>query len=66
MIRFAGRFSMLKVAAALAAVMILISTGWAAASIYEKFFTKVSVILERSPTQECEASGWQEPVRRSK
>ncbi len=52
MIRFAGRFSMLKVAATLAAVMILIGTGWAAAMIYEKFFTKVSVILERSPTRE--------------
>ena len=52
MIRFAGRFSMLKVAATLAVVMILIGTGWAAAKIYEKFFTKVSVILERSPTQE--------------
>ena len=52
MIRFAGRFSMLKVAATLAGVMILIGTGWAAAMIYEKFFTRVSVILERSPTQQ--------------
>jgi hypothetical protein len=52
MIRFAGRFSRLEVAATLAAVMILIGTGWAAAKIYEKFFTKVSVILERSPTRE--------------
>ncbi len=52
MIRFAGRFSVLKVAAGLAAVMILIGTGWAAAMIYEKFFTKVAVILERSPMRE--------------
>ncbi len=52
MIRFAGRFSMLKVAATLAAVMILIGTGWAASKIYEKFFTKVSVTLERLPTRE--------------
>jgi len=52
MIRFAGRFSMLKVAATLAAVMILIGTGWAAEKIYQKFFTKVSVTLERSPTRE--------------
>ncbi len=52
MIKFAGRFSMLKVTATLAAVMILICTGWAAAKMYEKFFTKVSVTLERSPTQE--------------
>ncbi len=52
MIRFAGRFSMLKLAATLAAVMILIGTGWAAAKIYENFFTKVSVILERTPTRE--------------
>jgi len=52
MIRFAGRFSMLKVAATLAAVMILIGTGWAAAMFYQKFFTRVSVILERSPTQQ--------------
>ncbi len=52
MIRFAGRFSVLKVAAGLAAVVILIGTGWAAEKIYEKFFTKVSVILERSPMRE--------------
>ena len=52
MIWFAGRFSMLKVAAGLAAGMILIGTGWAAAMIYEKFFTRVSVILERSPTRQ--------------
>ena len=52
MIRFAGRFSMLKVAATLAAVMILIGTGWGAEKMYQKFFTKVSVTLERSPTRE--------------
>jgi len=51
MIRFAGRFSVLKAAAGLAAVVILIGTGWAAAMIYEKFFTKVWVTLERSPTR---------------
>jgi hypothetical protein len=52
MIRLAGRFSMLNVAATLAAVMILIGTGWAAAKIYEKFFTKVSMTLEQSPMRE--------------
>ena len=52
MIKFAGRFSKLKVAATLAAVMILIGTGWAAEKMYQKFFTKVSVTLERSPTRE--------------
>ncbi len=52
MTRFAGRFSVLKATAALAAVVILIGTGWAAEKIYEKFFTRVSVILERSPTRE--------------
>ena len=52
MLKFADRFSMLKVAATLAAAMILISTGWAAEKMYQKFFTKVSVTLERSPTRE--------------
>ncbi len=52
MIRFVGGFSTLKVAATLAAVMILIGTGWAAEKMYEKFFTKLSVTLERSPTRE--------------
>ena len=52
MIKFAGRFSMLKVAAMLAAVMILICTGWGAEKMYQKFFTNVSVTLERSPTRE--------------
>jgi hypothetical protein len=52
MIRFAGKFSMLKVAAMLAAVMIFIGTGWGAEKMYQKFFTKVSVTLERSPTLE--------------
>ncbi len=52
MIRFAGRFSILKAAAALTAVVILVGTGWAAEKIYHKFFTKVSVTLERSPTRE--------------
>jgi hypothetical protein len=52
MIRFAGRFSMLKVAATLAVGLILIGSGWAAEKIYEKFFTKVSVTLERSPARE--------------
>ncbi len=52
MIRFAGRFSMLKVAAMLAAVMILICTGWGAEKMYQQFFTKVSVTLQHSPTRE--------------
>ncbi len=52
MIKFAGRFSMLKVAATLAAVMILICTGWGAEKMYQKFFNKVSVTLEHSPTRE--------------
>jgi len=52
MTSFARRFSMLKVAAALAVVAILISTGWAAEKIYQKFFSDVSVTLERWPTRE--------------
>ena len=52
MITIAGRFSMLRVAATLAVAMILIGTGWAAEKIYQKFFTQVSVTLERSPTGE--------------
>jgi hypothetical protein len=60
MMRFAGRFSMLKVAATLAAVIILIGTGWGAEKMYQKFFTKVSVTLERSPTRE-----WKTPDGRN-
>ena len=52
MFRFARRFSMLRVAAGLAAVVILIGTGWAAERLYEKFFTRVSVILEQSHKRE--------------
>ena len=52
MIKFAGRVSMLKVAAMLAAVMTLICTGWGAEKMYQKFFTNVSVTLEHSPTGE--------------
>ena len=51
-IMFAGRFSMLKVAATLAAVMILICTGWGAEKMYQKFFSQVSVTLERPQTRE--------------
>ena len=63
MIRFAGRFSVLKVAATLAAVTILIGTGWGAEKMYQKFFTKVSVTLERPPTQSG-SSGRQEPIHK--
>jgi hypothetical protein len=52
MIRFAGGFSQLKVAAALAAVIILIGTGWAAERIYQMFFTKIWVTLEGAPMSE--------------
>ena len=52
MISFAGRFSMLRVAAILAAAIILIGTGWGAEKMYQKFFSKVTVTLERSPAGE--------------
>ena len=61
MIRFAGRFSMLRVAATLAAV-ILIGTGWAAEKMYQRFFTKLLVTLN-GHRRKVEASGWQDPVR---
>jgi hypothetical protein len=52
MVKFAGRFSLLKVAATLLAVIVLIGTGWAAERIYQKFVTKVTVTLERSTWRE--------------
>ena len=51
MFTFLGRFSLLKVAAALAGLAVLIGSGWAAEKVYQKF-TDVSVTLEESPKHE--------------